>query len=96
MKNQDDFQKFKSAVNSQHLGSVRKGVDNVNWKSRMQLDLVQKPSVAAAEPYCSGSKGSVVGRCDFLNHNCNEYNFFECQCNGDSGKIEKCSKCADH
>lgn len=50
-------------------------------------------TLSDAEAYCSES-GAVVGKCDSLETDCDgktkPYNL--CQCNQDSGAIEKCSK----
>ena len=58
----------------------------------MNLDEVKKPTIKSSEPYCSGKKGAVVGRCNALGHNCNNQNYKSCLCNQKAGNIEKCSK----
>ena len=61
---------------------------------RSSTDLeYQSYSLTHAEAYCSDA-GAVVGKCDSLETGCDgmskPYNL--CQCNKDSGSIEKCSK----
>ena len=99
VKSQDDFQKFKLEISKTQLGEVRKAVSNINWKKQLQVDVEEidksrsiEEKVQAPEPYCSRVKGAVVGRCNHLSEHCNSKNYRDCQCNGDEGSIEKCSK----
>ena len=68
---------------------------NFDWSPlRSSTDLeYQRYTLNHAEAYCSDS-GAVVGRCDSLETGCDgqikPHNL--CQCNKDSGAIEKCSK----
>ena len=78
-----------------YFAEMKNNVQNVNWKNEMKMDLVNSPKVLPPEPYCSGEKGAVIGRCNNIKHNCVGSTIPvspECRCNYDKGKIEKCSK----
>ena len=82
-------------MSSNYVAEVKNNAKNTNWKTEIDQNLTPKTSdnlKVVPEPYCSGLKGSVIGRCDNLKTNCNDDDFEECQCNGDTGSIEKCSK----
>ena len=92
IQDQSKFQAVKSEVNSEMRESARNQIRSVNWKALLSLDPVQQPDVNYPEPYCIKSKGAVIGRCNELEHNCDQDNFQKCLCHGDKGVIEKCSK----
>ena len=68
---------------------------SLDWRSlRSSTDLeYQRYTLSDAEAYCSES-GAVVGKCDSLESGCDGLTkpHTLCQCNKDSGQIEKCSK----
>ncbi|CAB4012943.1 Hypothetical predicted protein [Paramuricea clavata] len=93
---QQDFQNLKSEMKNVYYGEMKNNVNNVNWKNEMKMNLVKPPKVFAPEPYCSGERGAVVGRCDNIKHNCDSSIFPvdpACLCNYDIGNIEKCIEC---
>ena len=95
MASQQDFQNLKSEMKNVYYGEMKNNVNNVNWKNEMKMNLVKPPKVFAPEPYCSGERGAVVGRCNNIKHNCDSSIFPvdpACLCNYDIGNIEKCSK----
>ena len=95
VKNQIDFQALKSNLSSQFVPEVESITRNTNWKTEIDQNVTPRSSnnlKVVPEPYCSGKKGAVIGRCDHLQSNCNEFNYRKCQCNGEKGNIEKCSK----
>ena len=95
IKNQADFQALKSQMSSHYVPEVEKNTKNTNWKTEIDQNITPKSSndlKVVPEPYCSGKKGAVIGRCNHLQSNCNERNYRQCQCNGEKGNIEKCSK----
>ena len=95
VKNQADFQALKSQMSSQYVPEVKNNTKNTNWKTEIDQNITPKSSndlKVVPEPYCSGKKGAVIGRCDHLQSNCNQDNYRQCQCNGERGNIEKCSK----
>ena len=99
VKNQTDFQDLKSKMSSEYVTEVENKAKKINWKTELDQNLTPKSSdnlKVVPEPYCSGVKGSVIGRCDDLKTNCDNSNFYECQCHGESGSIEKCSKYIYH
>ena len=82
-------------MSSNYVAEVKSNAKNTKWETEIDQNLTPKTSdnlKVVPEPYCSGLKGSVIGRCDDLKTNCDDSDYYECQCNGDTGSIEKCSK----
>ena len=97
----------KASAGSQTLSQLEQILDNdakplldqqaksFDWSPlRSSTDLeYQTFSITDAEAYCSDA-GAVVGKCDSLETGCDGLTkpHSLCQCNKDSGAIEKCSK----
>ncbi len=81
-------------MSTKYYVEMKDNVNKLDWKKEMNMDLVATPKVLAPEPYCSGKRGAVIGRCDYIKRGCDSSTFpvDQCLCNKDTGNIEKCSK----